>query len=403
MFFPAVGIVAEYNPLHKGHLYHINEARRISSAECAVAVLSSDFVQRGEPALLDKWTRAEAALSCGCDLVLELPVLWSSHNAGVFSNGAVDLLAATGVVSSLAFGAETPDCLTDSIIDILLEEPEPFKLSLKKHLDEGFSFVEARARAADELLPGSARIFSGSNNTLALSYMTRIRQKNYEMAALPIKRVGAAYTSAELEEVSSATAIRKAIKEGRTEEAIGAMPEASASILRGAMLDGRACTDSAVLWKLLRAALLRASAEELRQTAEISEGIEYKMKELALESESFEQWVDGCTSKRYTAGRIRRYAIHVLLGLGHWTNRAAQRLGPPYIRVLGMNSAGRKLLRKMRGKSTLPIAVTCGQAARASAYAAEAARVDLLAAELWEELIPGGRLGGEHKRKIIMA
>lgn len=141
MLYPVAGIVAEYNPLHKGHLYHIKKARELCSAEAVAVVLSSDFVQRGEPALLDKWTRAEAALRCGVDLVIELPVIFSSHNAGVFANAAVDILAATGVVTHLSFGAENPDCLVDSIVDILLKEPEPFKPLLKKHLEIGRAHV----------------------------------------------------------------------------------------------------------------------------------------------------------------------------------------------------------------------------------------------------------------------
>ena len=188
MLYPVVGIVAEYNPFHKGHLLHIRRARELCGAQAAVAVLSSAFVQRGEPALADKWTRAKAALACGADLVLELPVLFSAHNAGVFANGAVDILAAARAVTHLSFGAENPDCLTDSIIDMILEEPEAFKLSLKKHLAEGFSFVEARARAADEIIPGSARVLAGSNNTLALAYMARIKKKSYALAPLPVLR-----------------------------------------------------------------------------------------------------------------------------------------------------------------------------------------------------------------------
>ncbi|MCF0247902.1 MAG: nucleotidyltransferase family protein, partial [Synergistes sp.] len=215
MHYPAAGIVAEYNPFHNGHLYHIEQARRESSAEAVVVVLSSDFVQRGEPAMLDKYTRTEAALACGADLVLELPVLFSAHNAGVFANAAVDILAASGIVTHIAFGAEDPNCLTDTLIDILLKESEPFKTLLKKHLKKGLSFVEARARAVNEILPGSAKVLSGSNNTLALAYMKRIKEKNYPLIPLPIKRCGSGYNDKSLKEYASAAAIRRAIREGR--------------------------------------------------------------------------------------------------------------------------------------------------------------------------------------------
>lgn len=402
MLYPAAGIIAEYNPLHKGHIYHIEKTRELCRAEAVVAVLSSNFVQRGEAALADKWTRAEMALSCGVDLALELPVTFSAHNAGVFANGAVDILAATQSVTHLSFGAENPHCLSDNIINILLEEPEAFKQSLKKNLNSGLSFVEARARAAEEAIPGSAAIFAGSNNILALSYMERIKQKKYAITPMPLLRTGAAYNSAELSEIPSAAAIRKAIKSGDREAALDKMPAPAAAILRKKIDDGRICANDDALWKILRASLLRTSPRELGGIAEISEGIEFKMKEAAISSKSFSEWLAACTSKRYPAGRIRRAAIHILLGLDHWTNRAAQRLCPPYIRVLGMNEKGRKLLHEMRERAALPIVTTYGKAARLSRYAAETARFEALACELWEELIPNGRPGEEHKRRIII-
>ncbi len=402
MLYPVAGIVAEYNPLHRGHLHHIKKTRELCAAEAVIAVLSSNFVQRGEPALLDKWTRAEMALRCGIDLVVELPVIFSAHNAGVFANAAVDILAAAGVVTHLSFGAENPDCLADSIIDILLEEPEPFKLSLKKYLTAGFSYVEARARAAEEMLPGSAALLSGSNNTLALSYMMRIKKKNYSLRPVPVKRLGSAYNCTELEELPSASAIRAALRKGKKSEALLHMPAAAAEILEGAIGARRACVSHDAFWKLLRAVLLRTKAEELANCAEIGEGVEYRMREAAREAKSFEEWTDACTSKRYPAARLRRSAVHAVLGLDHWTNRAAQRLGPPYLRVLGMNEKGRELLREMRKKAALPAAATYGRAARLSPYAAKAARYEALACELWEELIPNGVYGEEHKRRIVI-
>ena len=402
MPYPVAGIVAEYNPFHKGHALHIEKTRKICGAQAVVAALSSNFVQRGEPALADKWTRAQAALECGADLVLELPAIFSAHNAGVFANAAVDILAATRAVTHLSFGAETPDNLSDNIVNMILKEPEPFKLSLKKHLALGLSFVEARARAADEIIPGSAKIFAGSNNTLALCYLARIKKKNYAITPLPIMREGAAYNSERIEKISSATAIRRALREGRSAEAFDSMAESSARVIKEALLAGRLCIGSETYWKLLRAALLRASPEELRGRAEISEGIEYKLRDAALAARSFKEWLDICTSKRYPAGRIRRASVHILLGLGHWFNRAAQRLGPPYIRPLAMNERGRALLHEMRKKSALPIVSTYGQAARISPYAAESARFEQLACELWEELVPNGERGQEHKRRVIM-
>ena len=171
------------------------------------------------------------------------------------------------------------------------------------------------ARAADEIIPGSARVLAGSNNTLALAYMARIKKKSYALAPLPVLREGAAYNSERLEEIASAAAIRRALRDGRTEEAFASMPEASARIFKRALADGRLCLDYENWRRLLRALLLRARPEELRGFAEISEGIEYKLRDEALSARSFEEWLDRCTSKRYPAGRLRRAAVHTALGI----------------------------------------------------------------------------------------
>lgn len=400
MHTPAVGIVAEYNPLHRGHSHHIEQARLLSGADSVVAVMSPDFVQRGQPALLDKWTRTEMALSAGVDLVLELPVVFASHNAGVFANAAVDILAATGILTHISYGAETPCWQFDRILDILIEEPEPFKFCLKDHLKKGFSFVEARSIALEELIPGSAQELKKSNNSLALSYMLRIRQKKYDLIPVPVQRIGADYNDTTLSEFSSASGIRKRLEEGDIKRVLTLMPPSSADLLRTAVVRGRACIDFDPFWKNLRAMLLRAAPEEIAGFAEMGEGIENRLRREALESETFDEWASKCASKRYPKGRIQRQAIHFLLGLEHWTNRAFQRVGPAYIRVLGMNEKGRILLHRMRGKTSLPVITRCGAAE--SEYARKMMSLETLSAELWESFVSKPEYGREHTRKVII-
>ena len=399
MHIPVVGIVAEYNPFHLGHLRHLQLAREHSQAEAVVAVLSSDFVQRGEPAMLDKWTRAKAAAACGADLVLELPAVFSCHNAGVFANAAIDILGSTGVVTHVSFGVESADWDMHKVIDILIEEPQPFKHLLKEYLKNGYSFVEARALALDELVPDSAQRLRGSNNNLALSYMTRIKQKNWPLTPVPVERRGSAYNDMEISPIASAAAVRKALAGGRTETALAQTPPQSAEIIANALKTGRSCLDCNSFWALLRAVLLRAKPEELAGYAEIGEGIEHKLKEAALSAKSFEEWTAACTSKRYPASRIRRHGVHILLGLGHWQNRSFQRLGPAYIRPLAMNGIGRKLLHSMRANSMLPVITKCGAAAQISSYAAAIMNYELTACELWEQTLASGEFGVEHARK----
>jgi len=402
MQIPITGIVAEYNPLHMGHLHHLEKARELSKAEAIVVVLSSNFVQRGEPALLDKWYRAEAALDSGADLVLELPLVFSAHNSGVFANAAVDILCSTGIVTCISFGLESPDWHTDKILDILIEEPEAFKSVLKECLKKGYSFVEARSMALDSIIPGSAEKLRGSNNTLALAYMLRIRQRQWTVRTIPVQRIGSFYHSKEISEYSSATAIRKHISDGNLNEALKQLPPSSAEILGRASSEGRLCTNKDRMWNMLRPLLMRSSADEISKYAEIREGIEYRLRETALQATSFDEWASSCTSKRYPLGRIQRYGVHLLIGLEHWENRAFQRLGPAYIRVLGMNRTGRKLLRLMRTESKLPVITRYGAASAISGYAAKMMNYEALGAQMWEQMIPNGMFGREHARKIII-
>lgn len=400
MLIPTVGIVAEYNPLHKGHLYHIAQARAGSGADRVLAVMSGHFVQRGEPALLDKWQRAEMALAAGVNLVLELPAVFAAHNAGVFASAAVKILGASGIVSHISFGVESPDWNMDKVLDILLEESQGFKLSLQSFLKKGYSFVEARSLALEELAPGSSAYLRKSNNMLALSYLLRMREQKLDLLPVPVKRIGAGYYETDTCEFSSATGIRKKLRAGDDAGALALLPAGSAEILERELDAGRVCLNYDRFWGLLRASLLRATAEEVARHAEMGEGIENRLRREALGCGSFEEWASLCTSKRYPRGRIQRHAVHFLLGLGHWENRAFQRLGPAYIRVLGADKTGRKMLSAMREAARLPVITRCG-AAR-GAYAEKIMRYDLLAAELWEQLIPGGEFGKEHARRVIM-
>ncbi|HOU33493.1 MAG TPA: nucleotidyltransferase family protein, partial [Synergistaceae bacterium] len=225
-----VGIIAEYNPLHNGHFHHLARAREESGARGVVVVLSSYFVQRGEPAMVDKWARTAMALACGADVVLELPTVFSCHNAGVFANAAVDLLAALGGVTHVAFGMEEPQGDLETLGAILMEEPEAFKSALQRFLQEGFSFVESRSRALETLVPGSASLLRGSNNTLALAYCCRIRSRGYALRPVRIQRVGSGYHHRDLVPFASATAVREGLRRGNWESLALTVPPASAAL-----------------------------------------------------------------------------------------------------------------------------------------------------------------------------
>lgn len=221
------------------------------------------------------------------------------------------------------------------------------------------------------------------------------------MIPVPIQRIGSSYNDENLSEISSATAIRKAVA-ANDFSAFDSMPPQSAHILKNALDNGRACTETERMWAVLRAMLLRSDAEEIAKFAEIGEGIEFLMKSSALISKSYEEWVASCVSKRYPRGRIQRQAMHFMTGLSHWSNRAFQRIGPPYIRVLGMNGTGRILLREMKKCASLPIITRCGAAAGISEYAKMMMDYELVGSEMWECLTEKPEFGREHARSVII-
>ncbi len=394
------GIIAEYNPFHRGHAYHLKSARQKTAAWAVVVTLSSDFVQRGEPACLEKMTRTAMALSSGVDLVLELPILFSCHNAGVFANAAVDILAATGLVTDLCFGIEDELINADTIADILIHEPQSFKERLRKNLSEGYSFVEARARAIEEMLPGSGAWMAKPNNSLALAYVQRIRQKKYNLQPCPVRRIGAGYHEDSCETIMSASGIRKTIARAGIEAVSHALEPGSFHLLSESLQEGRGVFSMESYWRLVRAVLIREPAKSLRQAAEMGEGIECRLQKAARQSSSWTDFLDRTTSRRYPRGRIQRHVAHILLGLDHWTNRAAQRLGPPYIRILGATEKGRGLLREMRDTATLPVVTK--SSGTSSPLGRRTAHLEHTGIALWEGLVPGMRCRREAQSFPLM-
>jgi predicted nucleotidyltransferase len=392
------GIVAEFNPLHRGHVHCIEEALRLSGAEGVVVALSSSFVQRGTPALLDLRTRAQTALRAGANLVIGIPTPFSCANAGVFAGGSVDLLAATGLVTDLVFGEETPGPEAEAIPRILVQEPASFKQALRERLKEGFSFVEARSDALETLLPGARAFLRRPNNSLSVAYRCRILERNLPIRPISVRRIGLGYhdslspspTPEETRPVASATAIRALLDSGDRGEALALLPEASRPLVEEALREGRALVGGLAYGRLVRSLLLRSTLEELEGGAEMKEGLHRRIHEMARRTDTLEELVEACVSRRYPRGRILRHLAHWTLGIDFWTHRACQRLGPPYIRVLGADGRGRQALRDSRGTRTLPLFSRVGTLP--SAYARRVAEIDFRASAIWETLVPGGSL-----------
>lgn len=371
-----VGIVVEYNPLHNGHLYHLEQSKLAAEAEAAVAVMSGHFLQRGEPALADKWARTDMALAAGVDLVLELPVAYAVQPAEWFAYGAVATLQATGVVDALCFGSESGDMKRlRGAAKALAREPDGFAGRLRAELKAGHSYPAAYAAAAGPVLDGgdgseaTARSeaepgghwLTQPNNSLGLHYLLAMRRLNSDMKPLTIPRREAGYHDAEAPEgtIASATAVRR-LWSGSGELAAAAryVPESTLRILEREHAAGRAPLDWEAFRRELFYRLYLLPPEELARYLEVTEGLEHRIKQTlqTLEEPGVEPLIAKLKTKRYTRTKLMRTLAHILLHHDKFHfGPDALATGPAYMRVLGFTDRGRHLLKRMKRCAELPV------------------------------------------------
>ena len=357
-----IGIVAEYNPFHYGHQYHIEQSKlQCPEADGIIAVMSGNFTQRGEPAIFDKWTRTKAALQGGADLVLELPTAFATRSAGYFARGAVLTLAATGIVSHLSCGVEnTPQqdmaYTLQQIAALLADEPQPYREALQHSIGEGMAYPQARQKALQELHISGAELLDTPNNILALEYLQNIVSDNLPITPLLIPRAGnyhAEHIPTDAKQFASATAIRKLILEdNRTWQK--QVPDLCAQTLSEHLSKAYPPMHIDDFLHPLLFLLRRTTPSELQTMAEMTEGLENRILEAAhRDIHSVNDLCMAIKSKRYTYTRIQRTLLHILL---NFTEQYAAN-EPAYIRVLGFNATGQKLLKEMKKKAQLPVLI----------------------------------------------
>lgn len=336
----AVGIVAEYNPFHLGHAWHIAMTRRLlGEGRPVVCVMSGHWVQGADCAIADKWTRAGLALAGGADLVLELPTPWAMASAEAFARGAVSVLAATGAVDALSFGSECGD--TGELVRAAesLDRPD-YPARLRAALDRGLSFPAARQLAAN------CPCLSTPNNNLGVEYLRALHHLNASMEVVTVPRRGAEHNSSEATDgFASATQIRRLLRSGQEEEA--------ALLVRPNALERMGAVSS--LSHIERAILAKLRTMDASDWAALpdsggAEGLPERLVRATRQALSLDEFYSLAKTKRYTHARLRRLALSAFLGLEQ--NRPAL---PPYVRVLGLNSRGQKLLKRMKDTCSLPI------------------------------------------------
>jgi len=363
-----LGIIAEYNPFHNGHKYHLRISKEISGADFVVAVMSGNFTQRGEPAVVDKWARTEMALLSGADLVIELPVAYAMASAEYFAFGAVKLLDSLGIVDTISFGSETGELeLLSEIASILVHEPEEYKIELKKNLSSGISFPASRQRALSVYIKSKygmdslSSILKSPNNILGVEYLKALIRLNSSIVPMTVGRIGNDYNCNELTgKISSAASIRKAMSETpwqNAKEALKyAMPDQSLKILERELKLGRGPVFPSDFSSMLLSALRKMSAGDIRALPYMEDGLENRIRDAAGKAGSYQELLNLIGTKRYTGTRIQRILFSALIGL---TNELFENFnrngGPAYIRILGFTSAGRSLLASIRDKTALPV------------------------------------------------
>jgi len=344
-------VISEFNPFHNGHGYLVSAVKESDPDAAVVAVMSGSFVQRGEVAIIDKYARAEAAVRCGVDLVLELPAPWCFSGAEFFALGGVSVANGIGVVDKLIFGSESGD--VDELklaADRILSEPFVNECKRLREADKRSNAAEIRSAAYASLF-GVTKIFCGSNNLLALEYIHALNKIGSHIDIKTIKRVGADFNSHELSGICSASAIRSGIKRG-LENFENFMPEASAEILRREIGAGR-LYDLSQLEKAIYARFLMDEPETLSEYMEVDEGIAYRLCSAAFDSYSLRAFIDEAKNKRFSESRIRRAILSCLLRV----HMGDAEKPPLFTSVLAANQSGRTVLAMMRKKAEIEVLV----------------------------------------------
>lgn len=409
----AVGIVAEYNPLHDGHVYHMGKARELSECDATVIAMSGNFVQRGAPAVFDKWTRAEHALKCGADLVIEIPVLYCLGNAGQYASAGVRLLESMSPVSHISFGSEAGDS------DALLKAAEFLNVH-RADLDErigilsktGLSYPAARARACEELgcSPDVPEVLSSPNNILALEYLNSMNSA----IPVPVKREGAGYHSGPAEGADnggfrSSTGIRQMMSAGT--DISGFVPEcvceSAAELTECGNSSGGSIADvlevrRARLFDILRTAILTSPADIIDDCPSGGEGLGNLLISESRKATDTEDLIMRVKSKRYTYTRISRLLMQVLLGI---TRSRYSCQGPGYVRVLGFSDRGRAILSEAgkSGTSLLPVLTNINKEGdKLDEVQRSSLELDLLASDIYAVLCGTDiSSGSDHVRRPV--
>lgn len=376
-----IGIICEFNPFHNGHKYLIDSVKK--DGDTVVCVMSGNFVQRGESAIADKRIRAKAALLCGADLVIELPVAFSVSGAQTFARGGVKLLDSLGCVDTIAFGSECGDteCLKKAAEAI---ENKNVQNEINGLMQTGITFAAARESAVREIFGDeTADILHNPNDILGVEYISALKILHSKIKPLAVLRKSVTHDSAEADGAfASASLIRDKIKSGESFEKY--MPNKAHTLLKKAINDKVAPSDYGKLDIAVLAFLRKAEPKDFSDVPDVSEGIENRILASSRNANTLAEVFDGAKTKRYTHARIRRIVLCAFLGI----KKSHIACGMPYIHILGFSDKGRQLLTLAAKTASLPIAVRLSDISNLGDVANQSFKLECTATDIYNLTLP---------------
>ncbi len=347
--------IVEYNPFHNGHKLHLEKSKQLTNATHCIGIMSGNFIQRGGPALFDKWNRASLAVRNGVDLVIELPVLFASQSSEIFAKGSISILNQLNVVDNLVFGSESNDAKSlYSIAHILANEGEVLSNSIKENLKLGLPYPKARENALKSI--SKVDLSTSSNDILGLEYIKQLILQKSSIKPHTIGRKGSTYNSTDLSgQICSATAIREKLKTGSYDNLRDFIPISTYNAVKTAVYENVIAHDEA-FFDFIRYSII-SNPDRLSEIFDISEGIHNKIYKSALYSSTLSDLTNSIKSKRFTYTRIKRILFNILLEITKADmNSIISCASPaPYVRVLAFNQKGTELLNLIKKTSSIPI------------------------------------------------
>lgn len=353
----ACGIIVEYNPFHQGHVHHIKESKLKANADIIIAVMSGNFLQRGEPAIIDKFHRAKAAIQTGVDIILELPYPYAVQSSESFAKGAVYSLYELGA-SSICFGSEAgtihPFIQATSMLN---QSKETYEQVLHKQLDQGDAFPLASNKASDAIGLDTLNM-NQPNNILGLSYTKTILNNQLPIKPLTIKRIHNEYHDTSIHHsIASATSIRnELLNNGITSNILNTLPASSIEQIQQYKNKTTIWHDWEAYFPYLHYKIMTMESSQLKDLLGVDEGLEYRIKETAFNAMTFSDWLNKIKTKRYTVTRLQRMFTHILTHTTKEENEMYKKLtSVPYLRLLGMSDDGRNYINQKKKQLNIPL------------------------------------------------